>query len=378
MNKKLLSLLLVLALSFGLLTGCQNKNEVAKTDNNTKVETTTEESTGTHKVVDHAGHEVELPNNIERIVIDQVPIMSTYMAYHKGEAPHIVGYAGSLKAAVSKSILKDIAPELLDAETTVEGQSDLNVEEIIKLKPDVIFYNAKNADRYEALSKTGIPLIGFATVGGETPADPINRNNEWLRLLEDVFNEKGKMDDYVKAGEEIVSEVEERIAKVPEDKRPTSMILWKYNQGVPIVAGTGSFGGFWQQRIGTKNVAAEEKGYPQVNAEQIYSWNPEVLFLDGPGLLDITTDDVYNNSVEGIDFSNLDAVKNKRVFNTRLGMWNWFTPNPDAPLVYAWMAKSTYPEEFKEYDLNAKIKEYYSKWYNYDLSEDELKEMFNI
>lgn len=79
------------------------------------------------------------------------------MAYHGGEAPYIVGYAGSLKQVAEKTVLKDIAPELMDAEETVHGQSDLNIEEIVKLKPDVIFYNATNKDRYEALKKSGIP-----------------------------------------------------------------------------------------------------------------------------------------------------------------------------------------------------------------------------
>ena len=36
---------------------------------------------GTHTVVDHGGNTVEVPNEINRIVIDQIPILSTYMAY---------------------------------------------------------------------------------------------------------------------------------------------------------------------------------------------------------------------------------------------------------------------------------------------------------
>lgn len=118
------------------------------------------------------------------------------MAYHGGEAPYIVGYAGSLKQVAEKTVLKDIAPELMDAEETVHGQSDLNIEEIIKLKPDVIFYNATNKDRYEALSKSGIPCVGFATIGTLGKADPIERYGQWLTLLEDVFDEKGKTADF--------------------------------------------------------------------------------------------------------------------------------------------------------------------------------------
>lgn len=380
--KKFLSLLLVFTLFAGILGGCGKKDATEKNAEAKNVSTeekvATKDEAGSHIVTDHAGHEVEVPNKIEKIVIDQVPILSTYMAYNEGKAPYIVGYAGSLKQVISGTVLKDMAPELLDATNTVQGQSDLNVEEIMKLKPDVIFYNAKNQDRYEKLSKTGVPCIGFVTMGADTPADPINRYGEWLKLLEDVFGEKGKMDDFLKAGDEIVKDVEERIAKVPEEKRPSGMILWKYQEGTPIVAGKGTFGDFWLKRLKVKNVAADAKGYAKVNVEQIYAWNPDVFYLDGPGLLNIKTEDVYNNSVEGFDFSNLKSVKDKRVYNSKLGMWNWLTPNPDAPLVLAWLASETYPDAFKDYDLKKVIKDYYQKWYNYELSDEQIEDMFNI
>lgn len=382
-SKKVLSLALVFIMLAGILGGCNKTPDEARKNSEAKnasseEKVATKDEAGSHIVLDHAGHEVEVPNKIEKIVIDQVPILSTYMAYNEGKAPYIVGYAGSLKQVISDTVLKDMAPELLDATNTVQGQSDINVEEIIKLKPDVIFYNAKNQDRYEKLSKTGVPCIGFVTMGADTPADPINRYGEWLKLLEDVFGEKGKMDDFLKAGDDIVKDVEERIAKVPDEKRPSGMILWKYQEGTPIVAGKGTFGDFWLKRLKVKNVAEEAKGYAKVNVEQIYSWNPDVFYLDGPGLLNIKTEDVYNNSVEGFDFSNLKSVKDKRVYNSKLGMWNWLTPNPDAPLVLAWLASETYPEAFKDYDLNKVIKDYYQKWYNYELTDEQIEDMFNI
>ena len=49
-----------------------------------------EGQSGTHIVVDHAGNQVEVPDQIDRVVIDQIPILSTYMAYFEGSAPYIV------------------------------------------------------------------------------------------------------------------------------------------------------------------------------------------------------------------------------------------------------------------------------------------------
>ena len=272
------------------------------------------EDSETRTITDHAGNEVVLPKEIKRVVIDQVPILSTYMAYHGGEA----------------------------------------------------------------LSKSGIPCVGFATIGTLGQADPIDRYGQWLKLLEDVFGEEGKTDDFLAAGEKIVKDVEERIATVDQKDRPNGMILWKYNKGVPMVAGKGTFGDFWLKRIGVSNVFEDAKGYAKVNVEEIYKQDPQVLYLDGPGLLNMTTSDVFENKVEGFDFSNMDAVKNKRVYNSKLGMWNWLTPNPDAPLVYAWLANVTFPEAFDDYDLKGEIKDYYKTWYKYDLTDDQVDDMFDI
>ena len=156
-----------------------------------------EGQSGTHIVVDHAGNQVEVPDQIDRVVIDQIPILSTYMAYFEGSAPYIVGYCGSFKDTINETVLKNIAPELLESEETVYAQSDLNIEEIMKLEPDIILYNANNAEHTEVLKASGIPAVGFATIGAETPADPLERYEEWLRLLEDVFGEDGKMDGFL-------------------------------------------------------------------------------------------------------------------------------------------------------------------------------------
>ena len=228
----------------------QNENNEEKKDTKAdkkeeKPEESKSESKKTRTITDHAGNKVEVPEKIEKIVIDQIPILSTYMAYHHGKAPYIVGYAGSLKEVISKTVLKDIAPELLDSQNTVQAQSDINIEEIMKLKPDVIFYNAMNKEHYEILKKTGIPCVGFATVG----ADPIDRYTQRLKLLEDVFGESGKTDDLIKACQDIVKDVEDRISKIDDSKKPSGMILWKYDQGVPIVAGKGVYGDFWLKRI---------------------------------------------------------------------------------------------------------------------------------
>ncbi len=333
---------------------------------------------GTHEVVDHAGNHVQVPNEIHRVVIDQIPILSTYMAYFEGSAPNIVGYCGSFKDTISETVLKNIAPELMESSETVYAQSDLNIEEIMKLQPDVILYNANNKEHAKVLESSGIPAVAFATVGSDSPADPLERYKQWLSLLEDVFGEDGKMDAFFEKGDSIVADVEGRIAKIPEDERPTAMILYKVNDGVPQVAGKGIFGDYWLQHLGVKNVAEEAQGFAQVSFEQIYDWDPEVMFVNGPGLFKVTETDILENKIEGADLSTIQAVKDGRVYDTTLGMWNWFTPNPDAPLVLAWLACNAYPEQFADYPLEDTIRDYYKECYGYEVTDEELEEMIHL
>ena len=53
--------------------------------------------------------------------------------------------------------------------------------------------------------------------------------------------------------------MEARIATVPEDERPSALILWKYSDGVPQVSGNGTFGTYWMKHLGVTDVAAEAK-----------------------------------------------------------------------------------------------------------------------
>ncbi|MCM1226979.1 MAG: ABC transporter substrate-binding protein [Clostridium sp.] len=340
---------------------------------------TNEEAAGTHIVIDHTGTEVEVTNDVTRVVIDQIPILSTYTAYFEGNAPYLVGFCGAFKDTISKTVLKDIAPELLETADTVYAQSDLNIEEIMKLEPDVILYNAANDAHKEIFEQSGIPAVGFATSSSDaagTP-DPVERYEEWLQLLEDVFNEDGKTDDFIAAGDAIISDVESRISSIPDDERPSAVIITNYADGTPSVAGGNFFGSYWLERLGAKNPAADAglMALAQVNVEQIYEFNPDILYLGGLGLFPYNTDEVVNNKIDNLDLTSLDAVKNGKVYDSTLGMWNWFTPNPDVPLVYAWMACKAYPEQFADYPLEDTIRSYYKQWYGYDVTDSDMAEM---
>ncbi len=58
-------------------------------------------------------------------------------------------------------------------------------------------------------------------------------------------------------------------------------------------------------------------------------------------------------------------------------MYRWFPPSSDTPLALMWLAKTIQPELFTELDLDTEIKDYYEKYYNVTLTDDDLADIYN-
>ena len=96
----------------GVLTACGGSGNVASSaaasesasvSSDAVSSAASADETGTHIVIDHGGNEVEVPNKVTRVVIDQIPILSTYMAYFEGSAP--ISWATAVPSSRSFPIL---------------------------------------------------------------------------------------------------------------------------------------------------------------------------------------------------------------------------------------------------------------------------------
>ena len=102
----------------------------------------------TRIVVDHTGREIEIPAEINRIVISSLlPLPSVYSLF-EGSAEKLVGIHPSSMAAAENSILPKVVPDILDVNTDFLQGGELNIEELLNLKPDVVFYSANNTEEY--------------------------------------------------------------------------------------------------------------------------------------------------------------------------------------------------------------------------------------
>lgn len=330
-------------------------------------------SSTTRTIVDHTGKEVEIPAEITRVAVDQIPIASTYLAYFGGKAPHMVGMSKPVVTALEGTVAADIAPELLEVDTSYSTEGDLNAESLLEIDPDVVFYNARNTEHGELLKSAGIPAVGFATQG-----DPATVYTDWLRLLEQVFDEPGKMDEAIEYGQGLVQEAQQQNASIPQAKRKDVLIFVRFGQGTATVAGMPEFfGSHWLETANAENVAVgTTEPWAKVSGEQILEWDPDVVLVAGRGMSQLRPDEILAGDVEGMDLSTLTAIQAKDVYSTDLGMWNWFTPSPDAPVIAHWIGQAIYPQLADPAALEDLTVDYYERLYNYTLSDKEIDRIY--
>ena len=388
MRKKFISALLAVCICAGLIAGCGGQNASSSSDANplestaqsgqdalSDEEAVSQTESGTHTVVDHAGNEVEVPNEINHILITSVsPIPSVYSLV-AGSADKIMGISPSAMATAENSMLCQLFPSITEARTDFMNGSDINVEEIIAMDPDVIFYKAQNTEEYEKLKATGIPAVGFSTNAWGT--DILVTFENWVSLLGEVLQEENRATGIAEYGRKTYDMIQARLEEAGESlEKPSIMFIYSYRNGTILTSGSKHWGQYWCDTVGAVNIAGElDAKNPEVNMEQIYQWDPDMIFItNGAPYL---AEDLYNNAIEGHDWSVVRAVQEGNVYKNPLGMYRWYPPSSDSPLMLLWMAKTVHPELFEDIDMEQEVKDYYQQFYDIQLTDEELHSIFN-
>ena len=180
--KKLIALLLAL-----VLTGCA---PAARVEN-------------TRTVIDHDGVEVTLPEKVERIVVCDILPLPSVLAVFFDSAEKIVGMSGTSMNAAEKGLLGELYPEILEAETGFIDGTTVNAEELMKLQPDVVFYNASRKELGQQLRKAGFPAVAISV--NKWDYDCIETLNQWAALLGEIFPENDRREQGRKTEHEHVT-----------------------------------------------------------------------------------------------------------------------------------------------------------------------------
>ena len=340
-----------------------------------EVSSASEETQGEyHIIVDHAGNEVEIPYDIERIAVADIYPLPSVLSVFFDSAEKIVGMAPASMTAAQNSLLSELYPEILNAETGFTDGTTINVEELIKLDPDVVFYGASNPEIGEQLQNAGIPGIAISVNKWEYNA--IETLDNWISLISEMFPENDKTQLVSDYSNEVYDEIQQRVADMTDEERARVFFLFQYTDTTIATSGQNFFGQWWADAIGAVNVAQEltTDNANQVSMEQIYGWNPDTILITN--FNQASPDDLFNNTIGSYDWSEIDAIKLGQVYKMPLGMYRSYTPGVDTPITLYWLAKTVYPELFEDIDVTEKTIDYYDTVFGVELTEEQAESIF--
>ncbi len=363
-TNRTLSLLLAALLAFGCLAafaGCKKQPQL--------------DPNGTHTVVDHNGNSVEVPNTVSRVVVADIFPLPSVLAVFFDSAEKIVGMPPASMAAAKNGLLGQLYPEILNARTDFVTGSEVNLEELLKLNPDVVIYSSDSTALGEQLRASGVAALAVS-------ADKWNYNaietlNQWISLLSEIFSETGRAEKVRDYSAKTLARVTERVSKLSDAERQRVFFLFQYSDTQLMTSGKNFFGQWWAESIGAVNVGEElskNKAAP-VNMEQVYQWNPSLIFITN--FTTAQPSDLTNNTIGSYDWSAVDAVKTGTVYKMPLGMYRSYTAGVDTPVTLLWLAKHAYPKLFEDVNLTEETKTYYKEVFGITLTDEQADSIFH-
>ncbi len=329
----------------------------------------------THVITDHRGIEVTLPKKVERIAVCDIYPVPSVLSVFFDSADKIVGIAPASRTAAENGLLSTLYPEILDADYGFFDGSNLNVESLMAIEPDVVFYSSENTAIGDQLRNAGFPAV--AVSAGNWGYDAIETLKQWILLFSEIFPEKQVRAQLVADySEKIYQDVQKRVSVLSEEEREDVFFLFQYSEGAITTSGAHFFGQWWADAICARNVGAEldTQNATTVNMEQIYAWNPSKIFITNFNRAQ--PEDLYQNTIGVHDWSGVDAVVNKQVYKMPLGMYRSYTCGVDTPITLYWLAKAAYPELFRDIDITEETKAYYKLVFGITLTDEQAEQIF--
>ena len=316
-------------------------------------------------IVDQRGKKIGIPKNVKRIVTCTIP--EPFIIYAiDGTGDRIVGMNPVSRKIIKEGILEKMDPSLKLIPTSFieKGFSFVpNVEELLKLKPDVVFQWAWLGEGIiKPIEEAGIPVIGL-NYGTQKDLEG------WIRITGEVLGKENKAQELINYHHKVWNEIATRTSSIPDDKKPKVLFL-PFGDKLLKVFGKKTYPDEYAELTGAINVAHELSFRQNVSLEQIIAWNPDIIYIGN--FCDATPEDILSNP----NWSGISAVKSKRVYKIPEGTFRWFPPCQESPLMWKWLAQIQHPDLFN-YDLREDIRDFFLRFYKYRLTEKDIDKILH-
>ena len=225
-----------------------------------------------------------------------------------------------------------------------------NVESVLALKPDLILDVGSTAETYRSLAdrvqgQTGIP---YALLDGRLASAPATYRSLGRLIGRDA-------EPLAALSQSTLATMRERVARVPEDKRPR-VYLARGPRGLET-ARAGSINVEALALMGAANVAGPGGGLAQVSPEDVVAWAPDVVVALDPAFAAAARQDPLWQATPALRANRLH-VSPSLPFG-----WVDFPPSVNRLAGLWWLGKVLYPALFPE-DIRAVARDLYGRLYH--------------
>ncbi len=225
---------------------------------------------------------------------------------------------------------------------TVGVGTNLNIEAIIKLKPDLIITWTYAPQVIKYLESQGLKVFAIYP-------DSLKEFYQVLKIHGKLFGKEKRVEEVIKEMDKIFNLIKKRIAKIPPEKR--KKVIYLLGKPTTVSAGIGITDEIINFIGGINPAGFIKQRYADVSIERILLWNPDVIFIWG--YAGYTPEWILNNS----QWKHIKAVKNKQVYK----LPHWSTWSPRVALIALYMAMKIYPEYFKDIKFEKIADNFYRK-----------------
>ena len=365
--KSLLAVTLTVTLAACSSTGTSASSVSSSSNQEVKV-------AGAVTIADHGEGRVEVPAKPEEVAILGIYPLASMLSVYLNSAETIVAMEPASANAAKNSVLIDLYPEISDITTDILSGEDLNIEALVALEPEVVYYNAADQADLEKLENAGITAVAFSPT--KWKFDVIETYRQWIALLDQIYpssSKNAKLVDHYST--EIYNMIQETVSTVEQPQK--ILFLYQYDENAMITSSSRFFGEWWAKAAGGVNVASDvqaETANAKITMENVYEWNPDVIIITN--FTKATPDDLYNNAIGTDDWSTVKAVQDHRVYKMPMGTYRTYTPSSDTPMTLLWLAQAVYPELFADINVKAQVKDYYSQLFGITLTDEQIDRMY--
>ena len=336
-----------------------------------------------HFVTDLMGRKVSVYNEPKRIAAITGP---TYeMTFMLGSADNVVmvksGHTKNYPAALlTNPKLKDLTG------IAANPSSSVNIEDYLKNDIDLVLYydNEIEMKKFDAVDMPAICVSKntglvdtFEEVENLSIDGYIDILTHPVSILADALGTdkaKEKYENWKKYCTEKIHYIYEKTKDLPDEKR--QKVYWGNTWGEDIRTSYPRKNRYYEVKLagGTLIGTDENLNFPEITAEQLFDWNPDVIFVDNHG----GRPDLVIKSMlkENSKWSTIKAVKENSLYRVPAGVF-FIDKGTTTTLLTMWMAKTLHPELFLELNMIEEIKYYFKNFYDYDLSDEDAQNVLN-